>query len=231
MHGKLKDRPWVGLYLGHSPLHAQSVALVLNLKTGLISPQFHVTFDPSFQTVKRTFKGLTLEIKWSEATGFRAKSKSCSSTQREESPSFPLPNSVSDLQFSTIDDSESDFQDLPPIQEGTNLQGPSPDSEGASQGWFDFKTVPTMSTTSTQHSAGTVHSDDKGASASDTSDHSSTAMRQSNQTRHPVEKLAFAVTLLCTCASSTPTKWETPNEIFSTPFWTKKLPIEGHWDG
>ena len=41
-----------GIYLGHSPCHAGTVALVLNLATGLISPQFHVIFDDEFTTVR-----------------------------------------------------------------------------------------------------------------------------------------------------------------------------------
>ena len=41
--------PWnprgrMRLYLGTSPKHARSVALVLNLTTGLVSPQFHIQF-------------------------------------------------------------------------------------------------------------------------------------------------------------------------------------------
>jgi hypothetical protein len=32
-------------------MHARSVALVLSLETGLVSPQFHIVFDPSFRTV------------------------------------------------------------------------------------------------------------------------------------------------------------------------------------
>ena len=48
---KWSERSRVGAYLGHSSNHAQSVALVLNLKTGHVSPQFHVVFDDSFQTV------------------------------------------------------------------------------------------------------------------------------------------------------------------------------------
>ena len=35
----------LGIYVGHSPSHAGSDALVLNPNTGLISPQFHVVFD------------------------------------------------------------------------------------------------------------------------------------------------------------------------------------------
>mmetsp|Transcript_23796 Transcript_23796/g.36148 ORF Transcript_23796/g.36148 Transcript_23796/m.36148 type:complete len:153 (-) Transcript_23796:990-1448(-) len=39
--------------LGRSPQHARNVALVLSLTTGLVSPQFHIKFDPSFHTVKQ----------------------------------------------------------------------------------------------------------------------------------------------------------------------------------
>ena len=41
----------MGAYMGRSPHHAHNVALVLNIKSGLVSPQFHVSFDPEFDTV------------------------------------------------------------------------------------------------------------------------------------------------------------------------------------
>ena len=48
---KWQPRSHTGIYLGHSPCHASSVALVLNLRTGLVSPQFHVVYDDEFTTV------------------------------------------------------------------------------------------------------------------------------------------------------------------------------------
>ena len=48
---KLEPHSRVDVYLGHSPYHAGNVALVLNLKTGHCSPQFHVIFDDDFSTV------------------------------------------------------------------------------------------------------------------------------------------------------------------------------------
>ena len=39
------------LFVGMSPNHSSNVPLVLNLKTGSISPQFHVVFDDFFSTV------------------------------------------------------------------------------------------------------------------------------------------------------------------------------------
>ena len=39
------------MYVGYSPLHSSTVGLVRNLKTGNISPQFHLVFDDWFETV------------------------------------------------------------------------------------------------------------------------------------------------------------------------------------
>ena len=41
----------MGLYLGPSPAHNKNVALVMDIDTGLVSPQFHVMFDNDFQTI------------------------------------------------------------------------------------------------------------------------------------------------------------------------------------
>ena len=40
-----------GQYLGKSFAHSSSVGLIGNLRTGYISPQFHVVYDNLFQTV------------------------------------------------------------------------------------------------------------------------------------------------------------------------------------
>ena len=41
----------VGVYLEHSPRHASNVALVLNVSTGCVSPQYHLNFDNDFTPV------------------------------------------------------------------------------------------------------------------------------------------------------------------------------------
>ena len=41
----------LGSYLGHSPAHAGSFALVLNPGNGHVSPQYHLVFDDNFTTV------------------------------------------------------------------------------------------------------------------------------------------------------------------------------------
>jgi hypothetical protein len=51
---KWQSRCWLGIYLGHSPMHAGNVALVYNPETTHVSPQFHVTFDDTFSSVGTT---------------------------------------------------------------------------------------------------------------------------------------------------------------------------------
>jgi hypothetical protein len=44
------SRARVSVFIGISPTHARSVSLILSLKTGLTSPQFHVKHDDYFET-------------------------------------------------------------------------------------------------------------------------------------------------------------------------------------
>ena len=41
----------MGQFLGFSRYYSSTVALVRNLHTGFISPQYHVVFDDKFETV------------------------------------------------------------------------------------------------------------------------------------------------------------------------------------
>ena len=63
---KWRQRSNPGIYLGVSPVHDRNVALVLDRDTGLASPQFHVAFDPRFDTAK----DITTESKWQLKAGF-----------------------------------------------------------------------------------------------------------------------------------------------------------------
>ena len=69
---KWHKRARLGVYPGRSPNHAQSVALILNLATGLVSPQFHLKFDDLFETVREID---TYPNRWKVATHFRKKGR------------------------------------------------------------------------------------------------------------------------------------------------------------
>jgi hypothetical protein len=67
---KWKSRAQLGIYLGPSPRHARSVALVLNPLTGLVSPQYHCKFDNFFETVRPSVDSHPLPIEWQVRAGF-----------------------------------------------------------------------------------------------------------------------------------------------------------------
>ena len=53
---KWKKRSRLGQFLGFSPHHSTKVAMMRNIVTGNISPQFHVVFDDKFETVTTDFQ-------------------------------------------------------------------------------------------------------------------------------------------------------------------------------
>jgi hypothetical protein len=55
----------MGVYLGHSPFHAGSVALVFNSNTARVSSQYHIIFDDDFTTVPYMEQGEVLP-NWEE---------------------------------------------------------------------------------------------------------------------------------------------------------------------
>jgi hypothetical protein len=64
------DRTRIGINLGPSPRHASSVALILNLKTGLVSPQFHCQYDDLFESTTGTQARYMPRFLWQQKCGF-----------------------------------------------------------------------------------------------------------------------------------------------------------------
>ena len=62
---KWDPRACFGVYLGHSPSHAGSVALVMNMNIGFVYPQFHLVFDDNFEIVPHLCTG-TVHEKWAD---------------------------------------------------------------------------------------------------------------------------------------------------------------------
>ena len=81
--------------LGHSPVHNRNAALVLNVDTGRVSPQFQVKFDRRFHTVIHNL----IESKWQRQDGFidhpsTTKEPNLQQTRKRDRP--PNPTSVSE---------------------------------------------------------------------------------------------------------------------------------------
>ncbi len=55
----------MGIYVGCSPSHDSNVALILNPRTGHVSPQLHVVFDDDFTTVQYLCTG-TVPSHWAD---------------------------------------------------------------------------------------------------------------------------------------------------------------------
>ena len=71
---KWKGRSSLGVYLGPSPNHACSIALVLNPRTGHVSPQFHVKLDDFFETVQaKATEFDATDPEWKYLSGFAMK--------------------------------------------------------------------------------------------------------------------------------------------------------------
>ena len=64
-------RSRLGINLGPSPRHARSVSLILNLDTGMVSPQYHITHDEFFETINIEDKSNIAN--WIKLTGFKSK--------------------------------------------------------------------------------------------------------------------------------------------------------------
>ena len=60
IYNKQEYRSKVGIYLGRYPNDVRNVALILDRTMGLVYPQFHVTFDPRFCTVKHN----NFDLQW-----------------------------------------------------------------------------------------------------------------------------------------------------------------------
>jgi hypothetical protein len=67
---KWDDQLRIGLFLRWLPRHSRKVALVLNLATGHVSPQFHVEFNDLFETMRPSAGNRPPKSSWQQKAGF-----------------------------------------------------------------------------------------------------------------------------------------------------------------
>ena len=124
----------VGVYLGHSTQHSKSIALVLSLETGLVSPQFHCSFDDLFETTEPKQRHLLPRSCWQEKAHF----ESPSSSKKEETNAANIDRSLAEhgqreaLRMTQLEQQLEAHEEEPPLQAEDNqphLDGTPPDPE------------------------------------------------------------------------------------------------------
>ena len=75
-----------GQFVGRSRVHASTVGLIRNFKTGNITTQFHVTYDDFFTTAASTNTNISLEETWPHLFQFMSEDLRGEDEQRDDLP-------------------------------------------------------------------------------------------------------------------------------------------------
>ena len=132
---KWSSRSGLGVYLGASPSHARSVTLILNPRTGHVSPQFHVKFDDYFETIKA--KSMSFDQpdpEWKYLSGFAVSKEKKKQRQAVSSTDHPQ-GSLSDSSTPSLPQEQP--MDLPQTPEGMtqgqDMDHPFVDNSGTTE--------------------------------------------------------------------------------------------------
>ena len=121
VHPKWNERARVGINLGFSKQHARSVALVLSLHSGLVSPQFHISFDHKFETMNKAFDKNPPKSLWQRKCHFL------------KGYQHPKPSDHDLTDMPTRVDPAANERELTPL-EGQDTHAPEGDNAPASEG-------------------------------------------------------------------------------------------------
>ncbi len=74
----------MGINLGYSSKHALNVSLILNLQTGLVSPQYHCIYDDLFETTTGTQGRSIPKSQWQYLAGLAISNSGSEPQEGEE---------------------------------------------------------------------------------------------------------------------------------------------------
>ncbi len=133
---KWDDRARIGLFLGWSPRHGRKVALVLNLSTGHVSPQFHVVFDDLFETLRPSAGNDIPKSLWQQKAGFvledgeSAKTARKNKTKRGSKPMSAVAKGARNGEVpNELPQEEEEGQGDESFEQGGQTELPSPDDD------------------------------------------------------------------------------------------------------
>ena len=131
--GKWNERARIGIYLGQSPKHARTVSLVLNPRTGLVSPQWHVKHDDMFETVSSASNDRTHGM-WKKLAGFettketkKLEKRVLKLTNQQPDEIVPLQEVEADMAYEGAEATEDEIM---PVNEGETEESETPTTEG-----------------------------------------------------------------------------------------------------
>ena len=138
---KWEPRARTGMFLGFSTEHSSMVGMILNIRTGYISPQFHVVYDERFETVTSDMEIDLAETwidLWQESREFYLE-------DWDPTIDGPYPDLDPDFRPEANDDDETPDSD----EQGEIAQQhtvPQDRNLPTSQGWFDVEEAPPQQT-------------------------------------------------------------------------------------
>ena len=95
---KWKERAQLGVYLGSSPNHSRTVHLILNPRTGHVSPQYHVKHDDFFESVTGKSSNFNSpEPTWKKLSGLMKNDHKSDSSSRGATTSLTPRNNTTRL--------------------------------------------------------------------------------------------------------------------------------------
>ena len=155
----------LAMYLGQSPVHSPTIGRILDLRTGHVSPQYHVVYDELFNSVQgqltaelfdeETWKNLIrlgyyraddltdvqgdvvpFHDYYDDFVGPLAQPDHESDSASSSSTSESTPDTDTDTSSDTDSSSSSDSDSIPPARPNTGFSGPGPRGRPSSSSSF-----------------------------------------------------------------------------------------------
>ena len=98
---KWTDSTRVGVNLGYSSKHALNVSLILNLQTGLVSPQYHCIYDDLFETTTGTQGRSIPTSQWQFKAGLTLERPNIGEEKETQSDEWETPSELEEDYYSS----------------------------------------------------------------------------------------------------------------------------------
>jgi hypothetical protein len=120
---KWSERTRVGINLGYSSRHALNVSLILNLQTGLVSPQYHCQYDDLFETTTGTQARSIPTSQWQYKAGLSSEKPELTEDEQAYEDLWDEQSYEDYYSSNEGEEAASDSEEEVMVDEGENDQG------------------------------------------------------------------------------------------------------------